>query len=67
MDMTKQDYENFVGSIAPKKVTIVDPPSGWRFGFPAPLQADYRQQLIDAGYPEKDLDFAIKYSRYWEQ
>ena len=47
-------------------VLIVDPPSGWRHGFPAPLQADYKQQLITAGYPKKDLGFAIKYSRYWE-
>lgn len=45
---------------------IVDPPSGWMYGFPAPLQDDYRQQLIDAGYPEADLDFAMKHSRYWE-
>jgi len=47
-------------------VLIVDPPSGWRHGFPAPLQADYKQQLITAGYPKKVLGFAIKHSRYWE-
>lgn len=47
-------------------VTMVDPPSGWRYGFPAPLKEDYKQQLLDAGYPEKDIELALKYSRYWE-
>lgn len=47
-------------------VTMVDPPSGWRYGFPAPLQEDYEQQLRNAGYPEKDIEFALSYSRYWE-
>jgi len=45
-------------------MVLVDPPSGWMYGFPAPLQKDYEQQLKDAGYPEKDIPFAIKYSRY---
>jgi len=49
------------------KQTMVDPPEGWRFGFPAPLQEDYRQQLIDAGYPEQSIELALKHSRYWER
>lgn len=47
-------------------VTMVDPPSGWKYGFPAPLKEDYKQQLLDAGYPEKDIELALTYSRYWE-
>lgn len=43
---------------------LVDPPSGWMYGFPAPLQEDYEQQLRDAGYPEKDIPLALKHSRY---
>lgn len=43
---------------------IVDPPKGWMYGFPAPLQDDYEQQLRDAGYPEKDIPLALKRSRY---
>ena len=43
---------------------LVDPPSGWMYGFPAPLQEDYEQQLKDAGYPEKDIPLALKNSRY---
>lgn len=42
----------------------VDPPKGWAYGFPAPLQEDYEQQLRDAGYPEKDLEMAMRHSRY---
>lgn len=45
---------------------IVDPPSGWMYGFPAPLEANYEQQLRDAGYPEKDIPFALQHSRYWD-
>jgi len=36
-------------------MVLVDPPSGWMYGFPAPLQEDYEQQLKDAGYPEKNI------------
>ena len=43
---------------------IVDPPSGWMYGFPAPLEEDYEKQLRDAGYPEKDIPMAMKHSRY---
>lgn len=43
---------------------LVDPPQGWAYGFPAPLQDDYKQQLLDAGYPEKDVELALRHSRY---
>lgn len=43
---------------------IVDPPSGWMYGFPAPLQDDYEQQLRNAGYPERDIPLALRHSRY---
>lgn len=49
------------------KITIVDPPEGWRYGFPAPALDNYEQQLRDHKYPEKDIEFAMKHSRYWEQ
>lgn len=47
-------------------MTIVDPPSGWMYGFPAPLESDYEGQLKRAGYPVKDIQLALNYSRYWE-
>lgn len=43
---------------------FVDPPEGWRYGFPAFLQDDYVQQLKDAGYPDKDIPMALKHSRF---
>jgi len=43
---------------------LVDPPNGWMYGFPAPLEDDYEAQLRKAGYPEKDISLALEYSRY---
>jgi hypothetical protein len=50
---------------------MIDPPGGWRYGFPKPLpdhtpEFDLRQWLIDNGYPEADVELALKHSRYWE-
>jgi len=44
--------------------TLVDPPSGWKYGFPAILQDNYEQQLRDAGYPEDHMEMAMRHSRY---
>lgn len=52
---------------SPTVVTIVYPPSGWAFGFPAVLQEDYEQQLKDAGYPEEMMELALRRSRYWQK
>ena len=49
------------------KITVVDPPSGWQYGFPQPLEEDYRAQLERAGYEGEDLEFALRYSRYWTE
>jgi hypothetical protein len=43
---------------------LVDPPSGWMYGFPAPLEDDYEGQLRRAGYPVQDIPMALRYSRY---
>lgn len=46
---------------------LVDPPSGWLYGFPKsfdPEKDDYRQMLLSSGYPEKDIEFALNHSRY---
>ncbi len=43
---------------------LVDPPNGWMYGFPAVLQEDYEKQLRDAGYPEKDMELAMRHSRF---
>jgi len=50
-------------------VYMIDPPSGWRYGFPKAWNdegdGDMREFLLAAGYPEKDVDFALKYIRMW--
>lgn len=55
------------------KITIVDPPSGWQYGFPKPIPADilgddekFADWLFMQGYPADQIEFALKYSRYWE-
>lgn len=51
---------------------MIDPPSGWKFGFPKPFtkpkDQPLRDWLIENGLPEKDADFAVKYGcRYWSE
>jgi hypothetical protein len=48
-------------------VRIVDPPEGWRYGFPARLEDDYAGQLRRAGYPEKNITMALNHSRFWDE
>lgn len=57
-----------------RKILIIDPPEGWRYGFPktVPLEVMKSETLLriwlaDQSYPEKDIELALKYSRYWEQ
>lgn len=49
--------------------TIVDPPSGWKYGFPKELEEgkDYAELLKESGYPESQIEFAMKYSRFWTE
>jgi hypothetical protein len=50
---------------------FVDPPSGWQYGFPLPYDSekdgDLGQFLVDKGYPAKDVDFALKYCRFYKE
>ena len=57
------------------KVLIIDPPEGWRYGFPKPVHEEFHtlgsdfdlsRWLISEGYPQQDIELALKYSRYWE-
>lgn len=55
--------------------TIIDIPSGYKYGFPKELPDNIdpdnvkqlRAWLVGEGYPEKDVDFAMKYCRFWEE
>ena len=49
------------------KKKLIDPPSGWKYGFPKEYDENKDGNLKDFlkknGYPEKDLDFAIQHCR----
>ena len=51
------------------RIVFVDPPNGWQHGFPRqydpyPNQT-FSEWLLECGYPKKDLELAVKHSRYW--
>lgn len=53
------------------KVTMCDPPSGWKYGFPKPIPddvEDVKSWLVENGYPQFEIDKMPKhfYCRYWE-
>ncbi|WP_333885462.1 hypothetical protein [Sphingobium yanoikuyae] len=56
-----------------RKVTMIDPPHGWRYGFPKPLTLGEGQSLqdwlIENGYPPAEINvFGIAHMpcRYWK-
>jgi len=55
--------------------TMIDPPSGWKYGFPKVLPTDVKEHqnrtlewLVENGYPQEEIDACGKYfhCRYWE-
>ena len=53
-------------------MTIIDPPNGWRYGFPKPIPndvKDVKKWLIENGYPKKIIDQLGEYfyCRYWNR
>lgn len=53
--------------------TIIDPPSGWKYGFPKPIPEDRRYDaltwLVEQGYPQSEIDDLGEhfYYRCWEK
>lgn len=48
---------------------MVDPPSGWMYNFPARWDDEiesYEEMLRRKNYPEKDIPFAMQYTRQWK-
>ena len=54
-----------------RKVLMVDPPSGYRYGFPKPYDKekhpDFNLWLVSEGYPQKEIDSLGEQfcCRYW--
>lgn len=53
------------------KRTMIDPPSGWRYGFPKPLPAAHRERvkdwLLEQGYPRWLTENESFSCRIWEE
>jgi hypothetical protein len=49
--------------------TMIDPPSGWKYGFPCELKEgkNIEELLREHKYPEKDIEFALQYLRTWTE
>ena len=53
----------------------IDPPSGWKYGFPKPIPEEVRldnrviEWLVSEGYPQAEIDACGDrfYCRYWEE
>lgn len=63
-----EEYKMNYDIVMAKRI-MVDPPSGWMYGFPAlwdKTKYDTLALFLRAkGYPEKDIDFACSYMRMW--
>ena len=51
---------------------MIDPPSGWKYGFPKELPEgikDTKKWLVENGYPQHEIDSCgdYFYCRYWDQ
>lgn len=78
-EIIESDYKNGLYEIEdrPEKpknvVTIIDPPSGWQYGFPKPIpeerKKDVKSWLVEQGYPKPLIDSLGEYfsCRYWEE
>lgn len=51
---------------------FIDPPGGWKQGFPKVVPEDVfndwrklKQWFLDNGYPENSIDLALNYSWSW--
>ena len=49
------------------KITYIDPPNGWKYGFPKelpPNMGNIHGWLIENGYPQKEIDNFGQHFRY---
>ena len=53
------------------KKLIIDPPSGWKYGFPRPYDnpsnIPIEQWLVEHGYPQEEIDrTGLPYVRFFD-
>ena len=50
---------------------MIDPPEGWKYGFPREFNPMAGEPVSDwfvrMGYPQHMVEFAMKYSRMWQE
>ena len=60
LGVPKEQFNNNWDAIFKKpKRKMIDPPSGWKYGFPKEIPEDIddtRKWLIDNGYPESEIE-----------
>jgi hypothetical protein len=65
----KEAEKSFFEIIHEARKVMVDPPSGWQYGFPALWDKDEYEKLEDfmeaKGYPKDQIEFACSYMRMW--
>jgi hypothetical protein len=58
------------------KVLMIDPPEGWKYGFPKPVPEEYhtlgddfdlKRWLVDEGYPQQLTTWRWFRCRFWEK
>ena len=58
------------------KVTMCDPPEGWKYGFPKPVPEEYhtlgddfdlKRWLVNEGYPQELTTWRWFRCRFWEK
>jgi len=55
-----------------KKITYIDPPSGWKYGFPKPIPdprpIDMVSWFLSEGYPKELIDQGmLNHCRGWQE
>jgi hypothetical protein len=48
-------------------ILMIDPPEGWRHGFPKPYNSNdtVEDQLLKAGYAQEDLEWVVPHIRWY--
>lgn len=63
--MSREDFIERLNSDHPR---IVDPPSGWQYGFPAlwnPAEGSLEEFYRSKGYPEELMEDGLRHTRMW--
>lgn len=73
--MIKKEVEKFVDDMieSDKKRVMIDPPSGWKYGFPKVYtggeDGNMKLWLVSNGYPQREIDSCgdYFYVRFWHE